>query len=116
MQQPKQPRDDDARREDLVGNSGFRNSTVARFVPALATCMVWFYLVSYSHGPLDVHVYTAEHNVSTATGPLGSLWDELFKDYYPMTLAMIPGSLIAGSTPLGGGVVAFPVAVLGAAQ
>ena len=29
-----------------------------------------------------------------------------------MTLAMIFGSLIAGSTPLGGGVVAFPVAVL----
>lgn len=32
--------------------------------------------------------------------------------YYPMMLAMIVGSLIAGSTPLGGGVVAFPVAVL----
>jgi len=36
----------------------------------------------------------------------------IFEDYYPMTLAMIAGSMIAGSTPLGGGVVAFPVAVL----
>mmetsp|Transcript_3040 Transcript_3040/g.6668 ORF Transcript_3040/g.6668 Transcript_3040/m.6668 type:complete len:392 (+) Transcript_3040:199-1374(+) len=32
--------------------------------------------------------------------------------YYPMMLAMIVGSMIAGSTPLGGGIVAFPVSVL----
>ncbi len=32
--------------------------------------------------------------------------------YYPMMIAMVIGSLIAGSTPLGGGVVAFPVSVL----
>lgn len=32
--------------------------------------------------------------------------------YYPIGLAMIVGSMIAGSTPLGGGIVAFPVALL----
>lgn len=32
--------------------------------------------------------------------------------YYPMMIAMVLGSMIAGSTPLGGGVVAFPVSVL----
>lgn len=32
--------------------------------------------------------------------------------YYPMMITMIIGSMIAGSTPLGGGVVAFPVSVL----
>lgn len=74
--------------------------------------MVWIYLVTYSHGPLDAHVYAAQHNTTLTATPLGTLWDELFSKYYPMTLAMIAGSLIAGSTPLGGGVVAFPVAVL----
>eukprot|EP00930_Biecheleria_cincta_P014206 TRINITY_DN1231_c0_g1_i5.p1 TRINITY_DN1231_c0_g1~~TRINITY_DN1231_c0_g1_i5.p1 ORF type:complete len:441 (+),score=75.57 TRINITY_DN1231_c0_g1_i5:53-1375(+) len=39
-------------------------------------------------------------------------WSESFGTYYPLSLAMIPGSMIAGSTPLGGGVVAFPVTVL----
>ncbi len=33
-------------------------------------------------------------------------------NYYPMMIAMVIGSMIAGSTPLGGGVVAFPVSVL----
>ncbi|VEU40647.1 unnamed protein product [Pseudo-nitzschia multistriata] len=33
-------------------------------------------------------------------------------NYYPMMVAMVLGSMIAGSTPLGGGVVAFPVSVL----
>eukprot|EP00966_Prymnesium_polylepis_P100760 2333623-Prymnesium_polylepis.1 len=92
--------------------SRFRHSIVARFVPAMAVCMVWLYLVTYSHGPLNAHVYAAEHNQSFASAPLGTVWDELFSEYYPMTLAMIAGSLIAGSTPLGGGVVAFPIAVL----
>ena len=32
--------------------------------------------------------------------------------YYPLMISMIFGSMIAGSTPLGGGVVAFPVTVL----
>jgi len=39
-------------------------------------------------------------------------WVEAFSNYYPMALAMIIGCFIAGSTPLGGAVVAFPVAVL----
>ncbi|KAL9189963.1 hypothetical protein ACHAXT_009638 [Thalassiosira profunda] len=32
--------------------------------------------------------------------------------YYPLMIAMVFGSMIAGATPLGGGVVGFPVAVL----
>ena len=43
------------------------------------------------------------------------LREDLFRaitTYYPMMLAMVFGSMIAGATPLGGGVVAFPVAVL----
>lgn len=32
--------------------------------------------------------------------------------YWPIGLAMVIGSMIAGSTPLGGGIVAFPVALL----
>ena len=35
-----------------------------------------------------------------------------FQTFYPLSIAMVFGSLIAGSTPLGGGVVAFPVSVL----
>eukprot|EP00588_Corethron_pennatum_P033862 CAMPEP_0194339006 /NCGR_PEP_ID=MMETSP0171-20130528/81494_1 /TAXON_ID=218684 /ORGANISM="Corethron pennatum, Strain L29A3" /LENGTH=342 /DNA_ID=CAMNT_0039103359 /DNA_START=236 /DNA_END=1261 /DNA_ORIENTATION=+ len=35
-----------------------------------------------------------------------------FETYYPMTVAMIFGSMIAGSTPIGGGVIGFPVSVL----
>lgn len=85
---------------------------IMRFIPAIATCMIWLYVVTYSHGPLDYHVWQAEQNTTYVTTPIGALWDELFVKYYPMTLAMIAGSLIAGSTPLGGGVVAFPIAVL----
>lgn len=40
------------------------------------------------------------------------VWMEAFSTYYPMSLAMILGCFIAGSTPLGGAIVAFPVAVL----
>lgn len=40
------------------------------------------------------------------------MWNEAYSDGWPMAIAMIAGSLIAGSTPLGGGVVAFPVSVL----
>jgi len=40
------------------------------------------------------------------------MWSEAYSDGWPMAIAMIAGSLIAGSTPLGGGVVAFPVSVL----
>lgn len=35
-----------------------------------------------------------------------------FQKFYPLSIAMVFGSIIAGSTPLGGGVVAFPVSVL----
>mmetsp|Transcript_16918 Transcript_16918/g.29848 ORF Transcript_16918/g.29848 Transcript_16918/m.29848 type:complete len:409 (+) Transcript_16918:80-1306(+) len=42
--------------------------------------------------------------------------EDLFADaistYYPMMIAMILGSMIAGSTPLGGGIIAFPVSVI----
>eukprot|EP00579_Thalassiosira_antarctica_P032549 CAMPEP_0201991380 /NCGR_PEP_ID=MMETSP0905-20130828/218_1 /ASSEMBLY_ACC=CAM_ASM_000554 /TAXON_ID=420261 /ORGANISM="Thalassiosira antarctica, Strain CCMP982" /LENGTH=288 /DNA_ID=CAMNT_0048545773 /DNA_START=52 /DNA_END=915 /DNA_ORIENTATION=- len=42
--------------------------------------------------------------------------EDIFADaistYYPMMIAMILGSMIAGSTPLGGGIIAFPVSVI----
>ena len=37
---------------------------------------------------------------------------EAFGKFYLMSLTMIFGSLVAGSTPVGGGAVAFPVMVL----
>ncbi|KAL1496015.1 hypothetical protein AB1Y20_014648 [Prymnesium parvum] len=89
--------------------TSFRDSRAARFLPAVVVLMIWLYLVTYSHGPLDLR---QRYNASSDAVPLGDLWHEYFEDYYPMTIAMIGGSLIAGSTPLGGGVVAFPVAVL----
>jgi hypothetical protein len=39
-------------------------------------------------------------------------WNEVFVVHWPMTVAMIAGSFLAGSTPLGGGVVAYPVSQL----
>ncbi|XP_042228009.1 uncharacterized protein LOC121870286 [Homarus americanus] len=36
----------------------------------------------------------------------------VFADRYPMTIAMIPGSIIAGMTSVGGGAIAFPVMTL----
>ena len=40
------------------------------------------------------------------------LWLTAYSDGWPMAITMVFGSLIAGSTPLGGGVLAFPVSVL----
>jgi uncharacterized membrane protein YfcA len=40
------------------------------------------------------------------------LWVTAYSDGWPMAITMVFGSLIAGSTPLGGGVLAFPVSVL----
>lgn len=77
-------------------NGGDRNSkflrrhlTWIKFAPALLVWPIWIYIM-------------LQHN----------LWKSVFSTYWPMTLAMIAGSFVAGSTPLGGGVVAFPVAVL----
>ena len=63
--------------------------TVAtQFVPFFLVWPIWFYTMAS-----------------------GSLWAQVFQ-YWPATVAMVFGSFIAGSTPLGGGVVAFPVSVL----
>lgn len=64
-------------------------STWRRFIPALIVYPMWLYSMSKQE---------------TFAGSFGT--------YYPLSIAMIAGSMIAGSTPLGGGVVAFPVAVL----
>jgi uncharacterized membrane protein YfcA len=40
-----------------------------------------------------------------------NVWAKVFT-FWPASVAMVLGSFIAGSTPLGGGVVAFPVSVL----
>lgn len=41
-----------------------------------------------------------------------SLWGAIYEEYWSGALGMVLGSFIAGSTPLGGGVIAFPIAVL----
>ena len=61
----------------------------ATFFPALAV-----FMISFSVGIQN------ENLVSS------------FLNFYPLMVAMVFGSMIAGSTPLGGGVVAFPVTVL----
>ena len=43
---------------------------------------------------------------------MNDAWSEVFTPYWPMSVAMILGSFVAGSTPLGGGVVAYPIAQL----
>lgn len=60
-----------------------------RFLPALLVLPVW------------ITIAIRENVLSSS-----------LQQYYPLSIAMIFGSLIAGSTPLGGGVVAFPVSVL----
>jgi uncharacterized protein len=60
-----------------------------RFLPALVVWPMWFFLVGSRDAFADV-----------------------FRDYWPASVAMVVGSFIAGSTPLGGGVVAFPISVL----
>eukprot|EP01083_Nonionella_stella_P261068 889393_1 len=41
-----------------------------------------------------------------------NLWQDIFSRYWPLTIGMIGGSFLGGSTPLGGGVIVFPIAVL----
>lgn len=60
-----------------------------RFLPAMFVYPMWIYIM-------------AKRNA----------WWECFGTYYPLCVAMVFGSMIAGSTPLGGGVVGFPVTVL----
>jgi hypothetical protein len=60
-----------------------------RFLPALLVLPVW------------ITIAIRENVLSSS-----------LQQYYPLSIAMIFGSFIAGSTPLGGGVVAFPVSVL----
>ena len=60
-----------------------------RFLPALVVYPLWFYVMSKQN-----------------------LWMETYSNFYIMSLTMIFGSLVAGSTPVGGGAVAFPVMVL----
>lgn len=70
--------------DEPVGSSVWR-----RFVPAILVYPAWFYAM-------------LKHDA----------WMESFGSFYIMSLTMIFGSLVAGSTPVGGGAVAFPVMVL----
>jgi len=69
--------------------SWLMRSHAARFVPALLVWPVWLYVMSVKE-----------------------LLVPTFVTYWPMVYTMAAGSLIAGSTPLGGGAIAFPVTVL----
>ena len=62
---------------------------VRTFAPALIIWPIWAYTV-FSQG----------------------LAAEIFSQYWSMSVAMVLGSFVAGSTPLGGGVVAYPVSQL----
>jgi len=44
-------------------------------------------------------------------GSREGIFAEAISTYYPMMIGMVIGSMIAGSTPLGGGIIAFPVSV-----
>lgn len=59
------------------------------FAPAVVVWPLWFYAVS-----------------------VNGAWHEAFSQYWSMSVAMVLGSFLAGSTPLGGGVVAYPIAQL----
>jgi len=72
----------------VVVEGYFKRYKLARFTPALVVWPMWIYTVSANQA-----------------------WSNVF-DFWPIGLAMVLGSFIAGSTPLGGGVVAFPVAVM----
>lgn len=60
-----------------------------RFLPAMVVYPLWFYVMLKQ-----------------------DVWMEAFGQFYIMSITMIFGSLVAGSTPVGGGAVAFPVMVL----
>lgn len=60
-----------------------------RFLPAMLVLPVWL-----------------------AIGFRDNLLVPSLREYYSLCIAMVFGSMISGSTPLGGGVVAFPVSVL----
>jgi uncharacterized membrane protein YfcA len=65
-----------------------RNKSWVQFVPAFIVWPIWLFVMMR-----------------------GNYWSAVFV-YWPGTLGMTLGSFIAGATPLGGGVVAFPLAVL----
>lgn len=60
-----------------------------RFLPAIFVYPLWFYAMM-------------KHDA----------WADAFGHFYVMSFTMIFGSFVAGSTPVGGGAVAFPVMVL----
>ena len=69
----------------------FMDRVWVRFTPALVIWPLWLFVVS--------------------SGDSQNSFAAVFQ-YWPASVAMVLGSFIAGSTPLGGGIVAFPVSVL----
>jgi hypothetical protein len=69
----------------------FMDRVWVRFTPALVIWPLWLFIV--------------------ASGDSQNSFAAVFQ-YWPASVAMVLGSFIAGSTPLGGGIVAFPVSVL----
>lgn len=66
-----------------------KSKLLLRFYPAILAYFIWTYCV-FERG----------------------IFTSIYPAYLSMAIAMILGSFIAGSTPIGGGVVSFPVAVL----
>ena len=112
-----------------------------RFLPGICMCIVWLYIVLCASSPASPpfvtsaltgcvhsladhhpqcsfqgeglrHCFNSLNGTLVGIGDRGELWGEYFDEYYQLTIAMIFGSMLAGATPLGGGVTGFPVAVL----
>lgn len=83
--------------------AGREKSTDVGTAPAVGTALpVWLrFLPALIFYPIWLRTMIAH-----------DLWEPAYRDGWPMAIVMVAGSLIAGSTPLGGGVVAFPVSVL----
>lgn len=80
----------------MLGGTLRPNTALARllaaatlFAPALLTWVLWSYA-------LTVH----------------NAWTPVFSNYWYMSIAMVPASMLAGSTPCSAGVVVYPVTQL----
>jgi hypothetical protein len=83
---PEAPSKSEFLSEEMAG--WMANTYWLQFLPAMLVWPIWLFIMS-------------ERNA----------WGDVF-EFWPASVAMILGSFIAGSTPLGGGAIAFPVAVL----
>jgi len=68
---------------------GFLSQFWVQFAPVLVVWPLWITILARDH----------------------VAWGDVFQ-YWPLTVGMVFGSFLAGATPIGGGVVAYPISVL----